>query len=79
MKIYLVICFSAAAVAIAVISLLGADRVPGWVLPGLVFGVPILAVVVVFMLNRSKTRRDQEERERKAIRDAEEMSTNITE
>jgi transposase-like protein len=29
--------------------------------------------------NRSKKRRDQEERERKAIRDAEQMSTNITE
>ncbi len=75
MKIYLLICLSAAVAAIAAISLLGADRVPNWVLPGLVFGVPVVALVVVLTLGRSKRRRDQEEREQKAIRDLEDTSS----
>lgn len=61
-KIYLVICFSVAFVTTAAISLVGADRVPDWVLPSLVFGVPIIAIIVVLALGRVRRRRNQEER-----------------
>lgn len=72
MKLFLVICFSVALVTIATISAVGVDRVPDWVLPAMVFGVPAIAIVVVLALSASKRRRDQEERERKAILDVQE-------
>jgi hypothetical protein len=61
-KIYLLICFSVAFVAVAVISLVGADHVPDWVLPSLVFGVPVFAIVAALALGQMNIRRKPAER-----------------
>ena len=71
MNLFLIICFSAALVAVAVISVVGVDHVPNWALPTVVFGVPVFAIVVVLALSASKRRKDQEEREHKALLDVE--------
>ncbi len=56
LKIFLTICFSAAFVAIAAISLLGTEWVPNWFLPTLVFGVPAFAILVVLLRSYSGKR-----------------------
>jgi len=71
MRLFLLICLAAAAVTVAFVSIVGVDRVPNWFLPSMVFGVPFLAIVLVLLLGTTKRRKDQEERERKALLDVE--------
>lgn len=67
MKLFLLICFLTALVSVAVISVVGAERVPNWFLPTVVFGVPACALVLVLALGASKRGKNQEERESKAL------------
>ena len=69
MKLFLLICFSAALVIIAAVSVVGADRMPDWFLPAAVFGIPAFAIILVLALSASRRQKDQEARESKAILD----------
>jgi hypothetical protein len=62
LKLFLVICFSAAFVAISAMSLLGTEWVPNWLLPSLVFGVPAFAILIVLASSYSGKRADPEEK-----------------
>jgi len=71
MRLFLLICLAAAAISVTFVSVVGVDRVPSWFLPSMVFGVPFSAIVLVLLLGAAKRRKDQEERERKALLEVE--------
>ena len=76
MKLFLLICFAAAFAIIATISVIGAERMPDWLLPAAVFGVPAIAITLVLVIGTIRRRQDQEIRESKAGLNVERNSSN---